>query len=87
MSCSIRKTARYLNRLTMKRDRAKKAKLLIPNSGDRLHVYQAGQFIETLGVGPGATSEVASLNLGAGDVSVVVLADVLGRGEGGTCYP
>ncbi len=49
---------------------------LVPNGGDRLHVFRDGKPAAVLGFGPGAKDTPVSLSL-AGDV--VVLADNLGR--------
>lgn len=55
---------------------AKSGRMLAPQAGDRLHIYNDGKFQALLGVGPGATDESAQMRL-SGDV--VVLADNLGR--------
>ncbi|MFP4224911.1 MAG: beta-galactosidase [Phycisphaeraceae bacterium] len=54
----------------------KTARVLAPQSGDRLHVYSEGKLQAILGLGPGAEYDPIDLKL-AGDV--VVLADNLGR--------
>ena len=55
---------------------ARSTKTLVPNAGDRLHLYRDGRFDTILGHAPGATHQPESLSL-AGDI--VVLADNLGR--------
>ncbi|MHC4994798.1 MAG: glycoside hydrolase family 35 protein [Planctomycetota bacterium] len=70
-------------RLTLQRDRAKKTKILIPRSGDRLHLYHDAKRIDTLGVGPGASIKPVALDLPGGASTLVALADVLGRADGG----
>ena len=59
----------------------KAGKMLAPNSGDRLHIYQKGQLETILGFGPGAESDPVHLNL---KNDIVVLADNLGRFNYGT---
>jgi beta-galactosidase len=51
-------------------------KILVPHSGDRLHLYCDGKLQGIAGVAPGATCEPAALQLRG---EVVILADNLGR--------
>ena len=63
-------------------DRAKAkagTKLLIPQSGDRLHLYHEGKFKSILGVGASATVDPITFNFPAGESELIFLADNLGR--------
>lgn len=51
-------------------------KMLVPRSGDRLHVYVDGRRVALLGQGPGAIYKPVNLTLGQRNV---ILADNLGR--------
>lgn len=66
-------------RVRLHRSRAKKCQLLLPQSGDRLHLYMEGKLKNILGVGPGATSGPLAVGAPGGDSDLVFLADNLGR--------
>lgn len=53
-----------------------KGKMIVPDAGDRLHLYDQGQLTQILGDGLGATLAPATLRL---PDQLVVLADNLGR--------
>jgi hypothetical protein len=55
-----------------------KVRILAPGSGDRLHVSLDGRMLGVMGVGPGATPDIA-LPLSKGTWTLVVLAENLGR--------
>jgi hypothetical protein len=61
---------------------ARKAKVVCPAGGDRLHLFVGGEELSIIGAGPGATS-TASIPLRKGSTRVVVLAENLGRFAGG----
>ncbi|MCC7409248.1 MAG: beta-galactosidase, partial [Phycisphaeraceae bacterium] len=54
-------------------------KLLIPNSGDRLHLYAGNKAMGVLGLGPGAVRGAVSNRLPAKAQELTILADNLGR--------
>jgi len=60
--------------------KSKQGKLMLPQGGDRLHIYQSGKLKTVLGEGPGAQRDPVSLTLSD---DVIVLADNLGRRSGG----
>jgi hypothetical protein len=57
-----------------------RGRVLLPEGGDRLHLFRDGKLRAVLGNGPGATADPADLSLGG---TLVVLADNLGRFDGG----
>lgn len=63
-------------RIKIKQGQNASGKMLVPQSGDRLHVYKEGKLIQLLGHGPDAEYQPTQLNL-SGDR--VILADNLGR--------
>ena len=62
---------------------ARKAKVLMPEAGDRVHLYRDGSPAAVLGLGPGATEAPATLTLKKGTNTVTALVDHLGRPSGG----
>ncbi len=68
----------------MDRSRTKKASLLMPQAGDRLHMYIDGKLKSIVGDGPGASRKPLSLNLPSGASHLVFLADNFGRFSGQT---
>jgi len=66
-------------RLRIKRSRAKNAKMIIPQAGDRLHLYHEGKLKTILGAGPSAQIDPISFNFPSGETDLVFLADNLGR--------
>lgn len=70
-------------RIRLKRSRAKNVKLMIPQGGDRLHLYLDGKFKAVLGHGEGAKPGPIPLPFPAGESELVVLADNLGRFDRG----
>lgn len=70
-------------RLTVKGTAAKRVKVMSPGSGDRLTAYIDGEPLGTLGLGPGASSELA-IPLRKGERSLVLLADNMGRYASGS---
>jgi len=73
-------------RVRASRSRAKKVNLLIPEGGDRLHVYSEGKLQALLGSGPGASAKPQAVSLPSGDSDLVILADNMGRFAGGLGY-
>ncbi len=69
-------------RLSMKAAGAKKHKLAMPQGGDRLHVFVAGEGGGVFGFGPGAEEHV-TLALKKGAQHVVALAENTGRFSNG----
>mgnify|MGYP005845824841 CR=1 FL=1 len=63
-------------RLQWKKPPRAAGKLLVPQSGDRLHVFADGKPVALLGLGPGATFDPAEVTLAA---TTTMLADNLGR--------
>lgn len=66
-------------RIRLDRSRAKKAKLMIPESADRLHLFRDGKPIKLAGTGPGADDGPFAFDVPSGTSELVVLADNLGR--------
>lgn len=66
-------------RIAMDRPRAKKVKLMIPESADRLHLFRDGKLMKIVGSGPGADAGPLTFEAPAGKSELVVLADNLGR--------
>jgi hypothetical protein len=62
---------------------ARKRLVHVPAAGDRLHLYLDGALREVIGLGPGATEPPFELSLPTGDRTLVILADNLGRFDGG----
>lgn len=69
-------------RLTLKNTASGKARVMIPQGADRLHLFAEGKPVGVVGVGPGAADH-ANLPLRKGTEHVVVLADNQGRFSGG----
>jgi len=69
-------------RVTLKAAAAKKHKLLMPEGGDRLHMFVSGEACGVFGSGPGAMDPLV-LSLKKGQQHVVALADNLGRFSSG----
>lgn len=65
--------------LKLKRPRAGKIKLLVPEANDRLHLYLDGDYKGVLGAGMDATHEPFDLSLPDGESQLVMLSDNLGR--------
>ncbi len=70
-------------RMSIPAKSARKAGAGFFESGDRLHLFGAGEFIETVGEGPGATGPLATLPLKSGANMFVALADNIGRWSSG----
>lgn len=70
-------------RIKIKSSAASKPKTLVPESGDRLHLFVDAQAQEVIGIGPGATDNM-TLNLTKGEQTLVILAENLGRYSEGT---
>lgn len=66
-------------RLSMKTTGAKRCKAAFFESGDRLHVFHDGKFVDVVGRGPGATPDFATLSLKKGENTLSILIDNLGR--------
>ncbi len=62
---------------------ARKPKALLPESGDRVHLYAKGELIEIAGLAPGASEAPFALPLVKGEQTIVALVDNLGRPSGG----
>jgi len=62
---------------------ASKPKTLLPESGDRVHLYAKGELVEVAGLAPGASEAPFSLPLSKGKQTIVALVDNLGRPSGG----
>jgi len=67
-------------RLRLPKRRAKKCALMLPEAGDRLHLYVDGKYKAVYGLGPGAkpASKPFTFQL-SGETEFVILADNLGR--------
>ncbi len=63
----------------IKRSRQKKANILIPEAGGRLHMFVDGRFKGVIGTGPGASLDVRPVELPGRASRVVFLADNPGR--------
>jgi len=66
-------------RIRTNRNAATKAKLLIPESNDRMHLFVNGTLKTVYGFGPGAETGPMDFTLPKGQTDLVVLADNLGR--------
>lgn len=69
-------------RVRIRSGEAGKLRLAIPNGGDRLHVFQDGDFVGLIGEGPGASPDLP-LSVKKGPHTLVILAENLGRLAGG----
>jgi beta-galactosidase len=65
-------------RVALKASSAHKAKVIFPNSGDRLHLFLDGEELGLVGVGPGAGHEFA-IPVRKQPHNLVILAENLGR--------
>lgn len=70
-------------RLVFKSSAAKKVKVALPQSADRLHLYMDGEAVDVAGVGPGASGDFVSLPLKKREHNLAVLVDNLGRTASG----
>lgn len=70
-------------RLTLNSSSARKARVVFPQAGDRLHVFLDGEPMGVVGEGPGATHDT-TLSLKKGEQRLVILAENLGRFSGGS---
>ncbi|MCZ6836850.1 MAG: beta-galactosidase [Planctomycetota bacterium] len=66
-------------RITLKSDSSRKRLCHLPQSGDRLHLFNDGALDHVFGVGPGACNDPFELKLAKGENTLVILADNLGR--------
>lgn len=66
-------------RVVMKQSGAKRCKAAFFESGDRLHVFHEGKFVDLVGRGPGAQPDFATLPLKKGENTITILVDNLGR--------
>lgn len=69
-------------RISYKGDGARRAHLMFPFAGDRLHVFCDGKLAGLAGAGPGASHE-AVIGMKKGQQQLVILAENLGRFAGG----
>lgn len=69
-------------RVEFKAPGARKARVAIPDSGDRVHLFSSGKCVGVLGSGPGAARDLP-ISLRKGDQTIVALAENLGRASGG----
>ncbi len=65
---------------------ARKPKVALLESGDRLHTYLNGKFIAIAGVGPGSETDVVTLPLKRGSQVITILIDNLGRLDAGNAF-
>lgn len=65
-------------RITLKGNKARKVRMMMPHSADRLQIFADGKPIGVVGEGPGANSTV-SVSLKKGSMNLVALAENLGR--------
>jgi beta-galactosidase len=70
-------------RIALKKPSERKRTVLLPNAGDRAHLYVNGALEHMVGVGPGASNETFDLKLSADDTTMTFLVDNLGRFDGG----
>lgn len=70
-------------RLRLSNTSSRKPMVLAAESGDRVHFFRAGKFVETAGLGPDATEDPFVLPIAKGKQTVVALLDNLGRPSGG----
>lgn len=70
-------------RLTLRSASAKRPKMLLPESADRVHVFSNGEPVAVAGLGPGASEDPFTLPLAKGDNTITLLVDNLGRPAGG----
>lgn len=70
-------------RAAFKSPTARRASIMAPQSGDRLHLFLNGRTAGIVGVGPGADRS-ASLPLARGANTLVILAENLGRASAGS---
>lgn len=70
-------------RLKLKNTSTRKATLMAPEGGDRLHVFIDGKRQGVIGAGPGAALSLA-VSLERGEQTMCVLAENLGRPSGGS---
>ncbi|MGP1347616.1 MAG: beta-galactosidase [Phycisphaerales bacterium] len=70
-------------RLVFKSGTAKRAKVALPESGDRLHLYLDAEPLEIAGIGPGASGDMVTLPLKKREHTVGILIDNLGRTASG----
>lgn len=70
-------------RIVLKSSAAKKQKVSMPESADRLHVFVNGKPIGVWGVGPFATLGPLTLPLDKGENIIIVLAENMGRAGAG----
>ncbi len=69
-------------RLHVPSSSARKAKLMFPHAGHRLHVFAEGESVGIIGPGPGASSTL-NVPLKKGGSTLVILAENLGRASSG----
>jgi len=69
-------------RLSLKGESARRAHLMFPYAGDRLHLFLEGKEAGMVGAGPGVSAE-AVISLRKAHQNLVVLAENLGRFSGG----
>ncbi|MBX3365597.1 MAG: beta-galactosidase [Phycisphaeraceae bacterium] len=69
-------------RATIRSSKARKARIMAPQSADRLHLFADGEAVGVVGIGPGASREVA-VPLKSGLRHLVLLADNHGRWSSG----
>lgn len=69
-------------RLRVPSSSARKARLMFPHAGHRLHVFAEGEPVGIIGAGPGANSTL-SVPLKKGGSTLVILAENLGRASSG----
>lgn len=66
-------------KISLKSSAAKRGKFLLPDAGDRLHLFLDGEPAALAGVGPGAEGFEPTLSFKKGDHELVILADNMGR--------
>jgi hypothetical protein len=69
-------------RVTLKNPAPRKAHIMLPHAGDRLHLFLDGEETGLVGLGPGAKDH-ATLNLKKQTQQLVILAENFGRFAGG----
>jgi hypothetical protein len=69
-------------RLNFKGDAPRRAHLVFPFAGDRLHLFTGGEPAALVGAGPGAVHE-AAISIRKGPQQLVILAENFGRLSGG----
>ena len=66
-------------KIRLNRKKSEKIKLLIPEAGDRLHLYQDGKAQGLIGVGPGAEFQPIDVSLSSGESDLMFLVENQGR--------